>query len=393
MKKLNVLGLNSGTSMDGIDAAVFSIEPLSAYNGGPPRLRARELVSFLHPFEPGFQKRLLTLVNSGNASLKDICLLNTALGGVFADAAQTAMRLCRAADEDIDLIGSHGQTIWHEPLETSFWGVETRASLQLGDAAVIASRTGLPVVSDFRANDLAEGGQGAPLVSFADEVLFGQEGRPIGILNLGGIANLTALDESGRAVFAFDTGPGNMLMDRACEKLFESGFDEDGRIAAAGTVDEEWLTTLMAHPYFALKPPKTTGREAFGHEFADFLIHQGSKRKLSGEDILATLTALTARSVAEAYSSYIRNRVELKEIVTGGGGGANGTLVSMLAGYWPHPVEINAHEKYGISTKFKESLLFALLAFTTYFGVPNNVPVCTGARRRVCLGKLIRGRV
>ncbi|MBZ0187709.1 MAG: anhydro-N-acetylmuramic acid kinase [Candidatus Obscuribacterales bacterium] len=222
MKKMNVLGLNSGTSMDGIDAAVFSIEPLSAYdNGGPPRLAASEVVSLLVPYEPQFRRRLSTLVNSGNASLKEICLLNTAIGKVFAEAALQAIRLARKAGEEVDLIGSHGQTIWHEPVQTSFWGIDTSASLQLGDAAVVVAETGLPAVSDFRANDLAVGGQGAPLVSFADEVLFGGTGRALGILNLGGIANLTVLSQSGEAVFAYDTGPGNMLIDRAMESYFD----------------------------------------------------------------------------------------------------------------------------------------------------------------------------
>lgn len=389
---MNVLGLNSGTSMDGIDAAVFSIEPLSAYdNGGPPRLAASEVVSLLVPYEPQFRRRLSTLVNSGNASLKEICLLNTAIGKVFAEAALQAIRLARKAGEEVDLIGSHGQTIWHEPVQTSFWGIDTSASLQLGDAAVVVAETGLPAVSDFRANDLAVGGQGAPLVSFADEVLFGGTGRALGILNLGGIANLTVLSQSGEAVFAYDTGPGNMLIDRAMESYFDCQFDEGGQIAAKGKVDRLWLDELFSHPYFSLRPPRTTGREDFGHAYADRLLVDAEKRKLSKNDVVATLTALTAYSIADSYSLYIKDRVGISEIVAGGGGAQNQTLLNMIVKYWPGPLEINQHEKYGISTKFKESLLFALLAYTTYFDIPNNVPACTGARRKVCLGKLIKG--
>lgn len=391
MKTLNVLGLNSGTSMDGVDAAAFRITPVGHGNGDkPPSLKAEALHSELVEFEPGFGKRLHKLVNSGQASLAEVCLLNTALGEVFAAAATRIARTLAAKGEQLDLIGSHGQTVWHEPEAKDFWGIQTKGTLQLGDGAVIAARTGLPVISDFRSNDIAWGGQGAPLVSYADEVLFGHEGRPLGVLNIGGIANLTVLDKTGRAKFAYDTGPGNMLIDRAAERFFQKSFDEDGKLAGSGIVNEEWLKELKTNPYFKMAPPKTTGREAFGHKFADNVIEEAQAKGISKEDTIATLTALTAMTIAESYRDYVSKEVKVELIVSGGGGANNATLLRFLQKYWPHELSIKPHEDFGISTKFKESLLFALLAYTTYFGIPNNVPGCTGARRQVCLGKITK---
>lgn len=401
MKSLNVLGLNSGTSMDGIDAAVFRIGPKetdenkgasTGLNGSPPDLDTELLYSALIPFEPGFRKNLTELVNSGKADLKEICLLNAALGKVFALAAKNCIEACADSGIEIDLIGSHGQTIWHEPEISKLWGVETRATLQLGDGSEISTLTKIPVVCDFRTNDIALGGQGAPLVSFADEVLFGARSDGArGVLNIGGIANLTVLDDSGRARFAYDTGPGNMVIDRFCQKLFDKEFDDGGAIAAKGQIDQEWLSRLMENAYFQKQPPKTTGREDFGYKYADMLLEEARGMGLGAEDAVATVTALSAKSIAESYNLYIRNKHILHELVVGGGGGNNATLLSLISSYWADDLEIKLHEDYGISTKFKESLLFALLAYTTYFGVPNNVPDCTGAGRRVCLGKLTRG--
>ncbi|MEZ4543841.1 MAG: anhydro-N-acetylmuramic acid kinase [Cyanobacteriota/Melainabacteria group bacterium] len=392
MKSLNVLGLNSGTSMDGIDAAVFKITPLAELkNGGPPKLSTELLYSTLIPFEESFRKNLTELVNSGRADLKEICLLNAALGKVFARAAEQVIASCAEQKIEVDLIGSHGQTIWHEPAATELWGVETRGTLQLGDGSEIATLTKIPVVCDFRTNDVALGGQGAPLVSFADEVLFGNSGGALGILNIGGIANLTVLDSSGRARYAYDSGPGHMVIDRFCQVFFNQEYDDAGKIAASGNIDKSWLAELMQNPYFSRPLPKTTGREDFGYKYADKLIEDAREKGIAKEDAVATVTALTAKSIADSYNLYIRNEFAIEELVVGGGGGQNSTMLGFIKEYWDGPVSIKLHEDYGISTKFKEALLFALLAYTTYFQVPNNVPVCTGAARRVCLGKLIRG--
>lgn len=395
LKPLTVIGLNSGTSMDGIDAAAFRIIPLkqeAPSNGHPTTLSLEvELIdATLHPMEPQLQRKMQSMIASGRCTLEDICRLNVALGEVFAQATLALMRKAGLTRAEIDLIGSHGQTLWHAPELRNFAGVPTRATLQLGEPSVIAARTGIPVIGDFRMRDMAVGGQGAPLVSFADEVLFGGQGEPTGVLNIGGIANITIIDSHGHASVAFDTGPGNMMMDRLAHLLFKKPFDDNGALAAGGKVDEEWLASELSHPYFAQEPPKTTGRELFTFAFADRLIAEGHKRGLSDHDVIATVTALTAASIADAYRRFVMPKVKIERLVLGGGGADNPTLCSMMQSRWPHEIRLLRHEDFGISTKFKEALLFALLAYTTHFGIPNNVPRCTGATTRVCLGKISR---
>lgn len=388
LKTLNVIGLNSGTSMDGIDAALFRITPANGTSASKLQLSAEMLASDLFEFDPDFQKRLKNLVAKGQASLNDTCRLNVAIAEVFAQAVHQLLKKANLSTTDVDLIGSHGQTIWHAPDYKNFWGVPTRATMQLGDASVIAARTGLPVVSDFRVKDMAYGGQGAPLVAFADEVLFGKEQIATGILNLGGIANITVIDSSGSARMAFDTGPGNMIMDQLAKKFFNSDCDFQGQFAAKGRINEKWLNELLKHPYFKAKPPKTTGREDFGKQFTDTLVTYIDKEKIAREDAMATATALTAKSISEAYAHFIQPQVQIERLVLGGGGAENTTLKEMLVKFWPHKITICKHEDFGISTKFKEALLFAILAYTTHFGIANNVPSCTGASRKVSLGSI-----
>ncbi len=396
MKPLTVIGLNSGTSMDGIDAAAFRIEPVGSghVNGSTdstPALKFTMLGSTLYPFQNRFRERLMKLVGSGTATLEEVCLLNASLGEIFAEAVLRLLKVSGLSKGDVDLIGSHGQTIWHCPDAKSLWGTSAAGTLQLGEPSVIALRTGIPVVADFRTADLAAGGQGAPLVSFADAVLFGQDHKATGVLNIGGIANLTAINDHGKAVAAFDTGPGNMLIDRACQKFFNCEFDEEGRIAAGGRVIEPWLKVLKAHPYFKRRPPKTTGRELFGFGYFDqVLAPYIEKEKVAPADIVKTLTAFTASTIADGYNDFVKPTTKIERLVLGGGGTFNDELVRLLKNYWPNEVSIARHEDFGISTKYKEALLFALLAYTTYFGIHNNVPVCTGASRPVCLGKLVR---
>lgn len=395
LKPLTVIGLNSGTSMDGVDAAVFRIIPLGAANKSNGHTAAQNLdvemlESILHPISADLKRKMTSMINARQSTLEDVVRLHAALGEVFAQAALAVMKQAGLTKRDVDLIGSHGQTIWHAPELRKYAGYATHGTMQLGDPAVIVSRTGIPVVADFRARDMAKGGQGAPLVAFADQVLFGGQGEPTGVLNLGGIANITALDKHGEALLAFDTGPGNILIDRFCEKLLDQSFDEGGKQAAAGKVDSQWLQEILTLPYFAQSPPKTTGRELFGSAFADELLAAAGKRKLSTPDALATITAVTAASVVAAYDRFIKPQQELSTLVLGGGGAENATLCRLLGSYWSHPLKLKRHEDFGVSTKFKEALLFALLAYTTHFGIPNNVPRCTGASSRVCLGNITR---
>ncbi|HMW90403.1 MAG TPA: anhydro-N-acetylmuramic acid kinase [Candidatus Obscuribacter sp.] len=393
LKSMNVLGLNSGTSMDAIDAGLFRIGPQleGAIGGGLcPPLKVEFLFSELVPFEPEFKGQLESFVARGESDLRTMCLLNSSLGEVFAAAALKVVRQVDEKGLSVDLIGSHGQTIWHEPRPSQFWGLSAAGTLQLGDPAYVAARTGVTTVGDFRTYDMAFGGQGAPLVSFADEVLFGHSGEALAVLNLGGIANITVLSPSGEAIMAFDTGPANVLIDEAMRILFGREFDEGGAVAGAGTVNEAVLSDLLKEEYFHLAPPKTTGRELFGRKRASELVERLRAESIGPEDIVATLTALTARSIADAYKNFVASRVKITKLVLGGGGAENPTLTSLLQKYWDGELTLYRHEDYGISTKFKEALLFALLAYTTYFSIPNNVPSCTGASRRVCLGKIVK---
>jgi anhydro-N-acetylmuramic acid kinase len=391
---LNVLGLNSGTSMDGIDTALFSIGPAegnaAVNSGGPPALTFKLLESELVPFEPAFKRQMERLVASGEASLRQICLLNSSLGEIFAQACQSVIKKAKKQGLSVDLIGSHGQTIWHAPVPGQFFGMNSAGTLQLGDPSYIAALTGVTTVGDFRTSDMALGGQGAPLVSFADQVLFGKFGHAVGVLNLGGIANITVIDEHGEAIMAFDTGPANVLIDEATRILFGQEYDDGGQIAARGRVQPKLLDSLLNAPYFKQTPPKTTGRELFGRSMAAELVDKWQAADVSADDIVATLTAFTAQSIGNAYKDFVRPTQVLERLVLGGGGEANGTLTKMLIESWPDKLQILGHDHFGVSAKFKESLLFALLAYTTYFEIPNNVPACTGARRKVCLGKIAR---
>jgi anhydro-N-acetylmuramic acid kinase len=382
--------------MDGIDAGLFSIEPRRRHEPGSttvPDLDVRLIKAVLHPFEPLFQRRLQAAVAAPAVNWQQVCLLNAALGEVFAQAANRLIRETKSDVDGVDLIGSHGQTVWHAPEPTTFWGVRTKATLQLGEPEIIAYRTGVAVVGDFRWADVAVGGQGAPLVCFADEVLFGAQGIATLVLNVGGIGNITALDATGAAIMAFDTGPANVLIDRAAQILFQVPYDSDGTIARAGQIDEEWLSQLLSHQYLRQLPPKSTGRELFGNDFADQEIAKGKAKRLPPADCLATLTAFSAASIAKAYEHYVLPRLQVTRLIVGGGGAYNSYMMELLPKYWPHGIEISRTEDHGVSTKFKEALLFALLAYTTYFKIPNNVPACTGATRPVCLGKLVDPKV
>ncbi len=374
--------------MDGIDVALFSITP--RFQGNPaaaiPALEIKLLASNLEEFPVEFRRGLQKLIASGETSLQRVCLLNTALGELFAKACQ---KLIRSVPEiDVHLIGSHGQTIWHAPTQSDLWTVFTSGTLQLGEPAILAARTGIPVVADFRPADMANGGQGAPLVSFADAVLFGSDKIATAVLNIGGIANLTIINQKGVAIMAFDTGPGNMLIDRAMNRLYGKDYDRDGQICQSGKVDDNLLNRALSHPYFRQAPPKTTGRELFGDKFADVLIDEGKQAGLSDADVVATLTTLTARSIAAAYKQFVLPKCTVSRLILGGGGADNSQLVELIRQNWCEQIKVLRHEDFGISTKFKESLLFALLAYTTYHGISNSVPACTGAVRSVCLGKL-----
>jgi anhydro-N-acetylmuramic acid kinase len=376
-----VIGLMAGTSADGIDAALVRLE-------GPSTALRWEFLGHAHrPFERGLREAILAACSPASSSVDQLCRLNFVLGEELAQAAQQ-VAACASPPVRADLIGSHGQTVWHDVAADG----RVTSTLQIGEAAVIAARTGIATVADFRVADIAAGGQGAPLAPFADYLLFHDPQKFRAIQNIGGIANVTLLPPgcAQADVIAFDSGPGNMIMDALAERA--SGglelIDRNGHMAAEGRVHSVWLEELLDHPYFQRPPPKTTGRELFGKQYAQNLWEQGVALGLSPQDILATATALTATTIAAPLvAAGITHGRSIDELILGGGGGENPALVRMLASQLPQ-TRILRHEAFGIPSQAKEALAFAILAYAAYRRETNNVPSATGARRPVVMGKM-----
>ncbi len=366
------VGLMSGTSLDGIDAA------LVRYEGHAETPVAARLEWFhTQPFEAGFASRLRRAVE-GSADPEDLCGLNFALGELLAEAAQTAIG---EADAPVVAIGSHGHTLWHRPPGSGATG----ATLQLGEPAVIAERTGVDVIADFRVRDMAAGGHGAPLTPVFDDLLLRSD-HPRAVQNIGGMANVTALppaDDRSRPPVAFDTGPGVALIDAAVVRLTGASWDEDGRLAAAGSVHDSLVDEWLADPFFAETPPRSTGRERFGSpRVADWLDRHGD---LSASDAIATLTEVTARSIAESYA-FIPHGVD--EVLLCGGGARNPEIRRRLAVHLPD-TDIRLLEDVGWNGDAREAAAFALLARQHLLGIPVNVAWATGAAGARRLGKRV----
>ncbi len=381
-----VIGLMSGTSADGIDAALAELD------GAVAELQWRVVAHAHSAFDPAMREAILAACNPPTSSVDVICRLNFALGEAFARAAQQVASQAGIALAQVDLIGSHGQTIWHDVDESG----RVTSTLQIGEAAVIAERTGVTTIADFRVTDVAAGGQGAPLVPFVDYILFHHATKFRAVQNIGGIANVTLLPPNGAAsdVSAFDSGPGNMVMDALIERMSDGRetFDRDGRIAASGHVDDAWLAQLLTHPYFARTPPKTTGRELFGRQYANQLWDDGCARGLAPQDIIATATALTAETITAPLSTLGRGaggEGGLHELILGGGGADNPTLVRMIAERLPQTTLLRPDD-FGIAAQAKEALAFAILAYAAHQHEPNSLPSVTGARRPVVMGKISR---
>lgn len=377
-----VVGLMSGTSVDGIDAALVELA------GHGERLKVEMRAYCERPFPPEVRAEVLSACEAG--STEQLCRLNFRLGELFAEAALAVIAEAGLTPPEVDLIGSHGQTVHHLPPAAGCPG----SSLQLGEPSVIAERTGLTTVAEFRYRDLAAGGHGAPLAPYVDYLLLRHERRGRVIQNIGGIANLTYLPPGARLadVLACDTGPGNLVIDAATSILTGGAYpcDVNGRRAAAGQVDEEWLAELLEHPFLALAPPKSTGREMFGRPFAEAAVAEGLRRRRAAPDILATLTAFTAASIVLHYDRFIRPYGPLDEVILCGGGRYNPTLRRMLKERLPG-VTLRPLEDLGLSSRAKEAVAFAILAHETILGRPTNVPPATGAQHLVVLGKIVPG--
>lgn len=373
MKKFKtVISLMSGTSLDSIDACLLKIfDDLSFEILGSH--------SLMYPVE--IQDKLLELANN-IGSVKDVCYMNFVVGELFANTVNELLKKYSLKSSDIDFISTHGQTIFHIPFEIELSGIKTKSTLQIGDISVISHKTGITTVGDFRTKDIASCGHGAPLVPFADKILFGLDKNRL-IQNIGGISNVTVLSKDCE-IFAFDNGVGNMLIDYFVKKLFNKNYDKDGEIASIGMVDEKWLNILLDEPYYSLIPPKTTGRELFNNVYAEKVFEFSPDKK---EDVISTITALTAKVITDSYKKFILPKTAIDEVVLGGGGAYNKTLISFMKNYMPELV-IKTHEDFGIPNKLKEAIAFAYLGYFTLNKEPNNVPSCTGASCPVVMGKI-----
>jgi anhydro-N-acetylmuramic acid kinase len=370
-----VVGLMSGTSLDGITAAV------ARFTDHGPRTEAELLAFLTRPYSEAQRKRLAAAMEHGTA--RDYTRLDFDLGGWLADAASAVIAEAGVARADVAAIASHGQTLWHEPGHSTW---------QIGQAAVIAERCGVSVVSDFRVRDVAAGGQGAPLVPIADALLFADESRWRALQNIGGIGNVTIVppysssDPLHRAVRAFDTGPGVVLIDGVVRKLFGIPFDEAGAIAARGAAVEEAVAQILREPYFEMAPPKSTGRELFDSAYVEALVTRCRRVKtdVSDQDIVATATALTARSIILAFERFVPEPVV--DLLVSGGGAKNGTLLRLLRSSISQHCEVRTFDELFFDGEAKEAVSFALLAYLHLKGRPGNVPTATGARGGRILG-------
>ena len=395
-----VAGVMSGTSADGINVALVEVD------GSSFDTRFQLLAHHEHPYPLPVRRTVLAAMNAERASVADLARLNFLLGELYASAVLAAEK---KSGIKVELVGCHGQTLYHQGEPALYLGKKVSATWQTGEGAIIAARVGAPVVSDFRPADMAAGGKGAPLVPFLDYLVYRDPRAGRIVQNIGGIANLTAIPAgaSPEQVTAFDTGPGNMVIDAVMERLYEKPYDRDGRVAAKGKPLEGVVKGLLQHSFFRRKPPKTAGREEFGRQFvADFLRRCRRARK---EDIVATATALTARSIAEAVRRFVAfpsgAQAQVKagpngtakavplhtfsDYVVSGGGAKNRTLMAMLrAELEPLGLTLRHSDEFGVPSTAKEALAFALLAYETWHHRPSNIPAATGARRAAILGKI-----
>jgi anhydro-N-acetylmuramic acid kinase len=384
-KPMLVLALMSGTSADGIDVALARI------SGAPPHHNAKLLGHTSFQFPPAVRKEILRVAEQQSITAGELSQLNFRLGEIFADAALAACRKFRVSPKRIMLIGSHGQTIFHQGKSANFLGRPTASTLQIGEPAVIAARTGITTVGDFRPADIALGGQGAPLVPYADYLLYRHAKLGRVSLNLGGIANITVLPRACKPqqVFAFDTGPANMLID-ALVMHFTRGrlrFDKNAQLATQGRSSPALLDDLMRDPYLKLAPPKSTGREYYGHAYLKKLLALGRLLRAKPNDLIRAATIFTALSVVDALNRFVLPEAKIDQLIVSGGGAHNPLILGQISAALPG-IEVLPSSRLGIPEDAKEAFAFALLAYEAVHQRPANLPSATGARGSAVLGKI-----
>lgn len=384
-----VLGMMSGTSADGIDAALVRV------SGAPPAISAKLEGHYHARFPVRVRQAILRLANGGATTTAEISQLNFLIGEEFAAAALAACERWRLPSEKLELIGSHGQTIYHQGAASRFLGARhVSSTLQIGEPGIVAARTGVTTIGDFRPADMAAGGQGAPLVPFVDYLLYRHRKLGRVALNIGGIANVTLIPAGARVedVLAFDTGPGNMVIDALVSSV--SGgrklYDKDARIGLRGRVIRPLLDEMLRHRYLRQAPPKTAGREQFGQEYARKLLEWAKKWRARPEDLVRTATIFTALSIADAFRRFIFPRAHVNELIVAGGGTKNPLLMAQLGAALPG-IEIVGSARFGVPAEAKEAFAFAILAYESFHERANNLPSATGAKRPAILGKLVHG--
>lgn len=371
------VGLMSGTSLDGIDAVLCDI----CGSGNTTRIKQLEFTTL--PLSSEIKEKIKRCCNN-QATVAQVCSLNFELGELFAKAVQSVCKQYGVKTTQLGFIASHGQTIYHIPRKTSDYAAST---LQIGESAVIAQRCGCPCIANFRVKDIAAGGEGAPLVPFSEYILYSKKDEAVALQNIGGIGNVTVLPANGSIddVFAFDTGPGNMVIDEAMQCLFNLAYDDNGTIASKGKLIEPLMEQLKKDSYLSLVPPKTTGREVYGSNYTHQLLNQYNT--CNPEDIIATLTWFTAYSIAENYRRFILDKHDVKKVILGGGGAHNASLRYFLANELPG-IAVLTQEDLGYSSDAKEAIAFVILGNETLHHQFSNVPKATGAKQKVILGNV-----
>jgi anhydro-N-acetylmuramic acid kinase len=384
-KPMLVLGMMSGTSADGIDVALARI------SGAPPRLIVKLLGHTCVKLPVALRKEILHVAEGHLITANELSQLNFRLGEVFAGAALSACTRFRVSPSRVDLVGTHGQTVFHQGIPAYFFGRKVASTLQIGEPSVIAARTGITTVGDFRPADIALGGQGAPLVPYADYLLYRHAEFGRISLNLGGIANITVLPRAAKPqqVFAFDTGPANMLID-ALVSHFTGGrqqFDANAHLASEGRSLPALLNELLRDPYLKLAPPKSTGREYYGQAYLKKLLALGRRHRAKPNDLIRAATIFTALSVVDALNRFVLPKTKIHQLIVSGGGARNPLILAQLAAALPN-IEVLPSSRLGIPEDGKEAFAFALLAYESLHQRPANLPSATGARGPAILGKI-----